>query len=257
MILLRRVVCSAVAALVVSPALAADVPAVLDWARRVQLTTPVSGVVAEVPARPGQWVTKGAVLVRLSPRSFQAHVAEREAAVKREQELLSEAGREFERAQELYDRTLLSEHDLQMARIGRVSAEARLQAAEAGLTLARLDLELSQVTAPFDGLVVERRVEPGQVIVTRFQGVPMVTLAQANPMVARARVAEAMLDRLHAGDVVEVRIDGTVLSGKVRGIGLEPVQSTDEGPLYELRVAVPLTAGRIPRAGRSVVLRLP
>lgn len=238
-------------------AIAEDVPAVLDWARRVELTTPVSGVVGEVRVEPGQWVKKGAVLVRLSPRSFQAHVSNREAAVSRERELRGEAEREFERAQELYDRTLLSDHDLQMARIGLVTAEARLQTAEAALTLARLDLEWSQVTAPFDGIVVERRIEPGQVIVTRFQGVPMVTLADAEPMIARARVAEATLDRLHTGDSVEVRYGGVSLLGEVRSIGLEPVQSTDEGPLYEVRVAVPVKVDHTPRAGRSAILRLP
>ena len=54
---------------------AAEVTGVLDWLRRVELGTPVSGVVAEVLVRPGDRVERDQVLLRLQAPRFEAELA--------------------------------------------------------------------------------------------------------------------------------------------------------------------------------------
>ena len=60
-------------------AIAADVPAVVGWAQRVELGMLVSGVVAEVHVRPGQSVKKGDELISLDQRGFKSQAGRRSA----------------------------------------------------------------------------------------------------------------------------------------------------------------------------------
>ena len=55
---------------------------------------------------------------------------------------------------------MLSEHELQVAKIGLTSADAAVQAAQSALTQAQLDLEYSVIRAPFAGVVVQRAAKP-------------------------------------------------------------------------------------------------
>ncbi len=130
--------------------------------RELRLGTLVSGVVAEVRVSEGQRVRAGDVLVILDQREFRARLERARALSARASALLAEARREEERALELYDRGLLSDHELQKAQIGRLEAEARRAESMAEETGARLDLERSTVKAPFDGTIVEVNAWKGQ-----------------------------------------------------------------------------------------------
>ena len=57
-------------------AAATDLPASLDWGKRVELSTPVSGVIQNVPVKPGQRVEKDTVLLKLDQRLPTAAKAE-------------------------------------------------------------------------------------------------------------------------------------------------------------------------------------
>ena len=107
------------------------------------------------------------MLLRLDSRGFQAAVDGAEARLDRARPTLQEARREVERAQELYDLGVLSDHELQLTRIALSQADAEYRLGEAGLTQARLDLEYSALRAPFDGLVLETHVAAGETVVTR------------------------------------------------------------------------------------------
>jgi multidrug efflux system membrane fusion protein len=130
--------------------------------RELKLGTLVSGVVAEVKVREGQQVRAGAVLVVLDQRAFQARLNRTRAVASRAAALFAEALREEKRARELYDRGLLSDHELQQAQIGRLEAEARKAEAGEEETQARLDLERSRILAPRDGRVMEVKTWKGQ-----------------------------------------------------------------------------------------------
>lgn len=234
---------------------AAEVAATVDWVRRVELGTPVSGVVAEVHAAPGDRVAKGAPLVALDPRPLEAALAAAEARRSKAVPARAEAERELERTRELYDRTLLSTHDLQLAEIAFAQADAELQAARAAVQQAELDLEYSMVRAPFAGVVLARPAEPGQSVVNRLESRPLVVLAEAERLLARAAVTAEVADGLEAGQELGVTVDGATVPGTVRQVGLEPVAPDAEPPRYALEVV--FEPPRTLRRGRSVGLVLP
>lgn len=236
-----------------SVAWAEEFDARLDWARRVTLSTLVSGTVSEVPVQPGNRVERNAVLARLDARRFEAAVREAESRRNSLEQKNAEAQRELERAQELYDRTVLSDRDLELARIAAASAQADYRAAEAAEVQARLDLEYSVVRAPFDGVVLDVPATVGQTVITTTQTEPLVVLAGTGEMLARLAVPLARLDDLELGQAARVTVDGSTYTGRIARVGLEPLAADDT----RYPVEVIFDAGSDPlRAGRAAKVTL-
>lgn len=232
---------------------AADYEARLEWARRVELSTPVQGVVSEVRVQPGERVAAGSVLVQLDDRGFKAKLAEARARLKSLAAIRKEARRERERAIELYDRTVLSDHELQTAINNAKQAEADYEAAGAALVQAKLDMEYSSVRAPFDALVIKVTAEQGQTIINELQPTVLVTVADAGSMIARTSIAPDEVKHLKLGQTAVVKIDGKSHTGKIKSIGLEPVKGE---MLYPVAVIFPLDQQRY-RVGQSATIELP
>lgn len=236
---------------------AAEISAVLEWSQRVELTTPVSGKVLEVKVNEGSLVRQGDALLALDSRAFRAHIRQAEGELVRAREKQSEARRELERGKELFERTVISIHDLQLIKIDFASAEAKLREAEAKLSLARLDLEYSTLRAPFNGRVILRNVEPGQVVVTRLQTTPLLVLVAADRMLARAYIQEEAISRLKVGDAVKVRIGSKTQPARIAALGQEPDSTRKDSVQYRLDVEFTVDANELYRKGQSATILLP
>lgn len=232
---------------------AADYPARLEWERRVELSTPVQGVISEVQAQAGQRVKAGTVLVQLDDRGFRADLARARAQVESLAAARKEARREHERAIELYDRTVLSDHELQVAQNAAKQADADYASARAALVEAQLTLEYSAVRAPFDALVISVEAEKGQTVINDLQPVTLVTVADANSMVARAELTETEVEGLEVGQDAVVRIGDRSHTGKIKSIGLEPIETSGK---YPVAVSFTLDEARY-RVGQTATVELP
>ena len=142
-------------------------------AQTLMLSVPGSGRVAEVAVSPGQQVSAGALLIQLDARAANALLAQRQAERDALREEQAEAQRELDRAEELFERTVLSVTDLQLARSAFAKVDAQYRAAEAAVLRAEAELEDLRVHAPADGIVKSVLVAPGQVVVNRCQVTPM------------------------------------------------------------------------------------
>lgn len=234
---------------------AAEVDAILKWSKRVELGTPVSGVVVEVVADVGQHVTKDQVLLRLDTKVRVAEVEQAKAKVAREARLRDEAQREMDRSSDLFAAQLMAEHDMEVARIALDEAQARFQTAKAELARAESDLYYSEVRAPFDSVVVQRMAEVGQTVAAQLQTVPLLVVAEADVMVARAAVSSGTARGLKPEQKIVVKLGGRDYEGRVTRVGLEPLAKRDE-PRYPVDVAFG-TRGTTPRAGEPAKIVLP
>jgi len=142
-------------------------------ARSVSLSAEVAGRVVAVGSRlvVGGHVRKGEVLLRVDPRDYRAAVQQAEAGVARaEFEVAMEQGRKdvAEREWKLLDgggrKTGEAGRSLALREPHMKAAVASLASAESALDRARVNLERTTVRAPFDAVVVEESVEPGQVV---------------------------------------------------------------------------------------------
>lgn len=239
-----------------SMASAAEMAGTVQWVQRVELGAPVSGVVTRVSARPGMQVKKGDVLVGLDERRFHAELERARAEAERLKQVHAEAQREQERGQELYDRTLLSDHELEVAKIGLATAAAEYQAAKTAVKQAELDLEYSAVRAPFDAVVLAVHAGVGQAVAAELTAVPLVTVAEAGRRRVQLSVDPTQVTALQEGQSVPVRVRGTTYEGKITHVGLEPVPNAPSLTYpVDILIDAPESAGL--RIGQSASVNLP
>lgn len=236
---------------------AAELPAVLQWSQRVELSTPVSGVVQDVNVAAGERVRKGQVLLQLDDRVYAGRVEEASAAVARQQEEVAEAGRDLKRVQELYDRTVISTSELDLAKMRQAKAVAQLRETQARHKQEAKNRVDSVLRAPFDALIVTRMVEPGQTVAAGLQPQALLVLARSGEMVARAQASAEQIAALKTGQDVTVAVGKQNFRGKIRTLGLEPGSRDKSGnPLYALDVVFP-TGDTVLRSGASASITLP
>ena len=144
----------AIALSTTSHVVAEEFEGVLDWSKRVELSTPVNGIVQKVFSQTGKIAAKGEVLVQLDPRAFKADLKYAKAKFKNTNEQSLEAQRELDRQLDMYDRSMLSDHDLQIAKNNFTAAQSNYLQAQAALTKAKLNLEYSAIRAPFNAIVI-------------------------------------------------------------------------------------------------------
>jgi len=218
----------------ITTAQAAEYPAVLDWSQRAVLSTPVSGVIDTVAVAPGQRVDAGQLLLQLDQRPFESALRDARAQLHKHRLQRDEARRELERTRELYERRVISVHDLQVEEIAFAAAESDYASATAARDKATLELEYSTLQAPFDGLVLDVRVTAGMTVINAQQATPLITVAQDQPLHALAQVAAAALAGLATGQAATVTVNSESYSGKISRIGAEP----DGSGQYTLTVSL-------------------
>ncbi len=155
------------------------------------------GQVISVLVEPGQWVRQGQVMAVID-RSVQIQQQSSQAAqiqVARANADLAEAN--LQRALKLVDRGFISKAEVDRLRAQRDSAAAQVRVAGAQLGVLQAQNRRLNVIAPAAGLVLERRVEPGQVV-SAGSGV-LFRLAKGGEMEMKAQLGEVDLASLGQG----------------------------------------------------------
>lgn len=157
--------------------------------RSVRLFTQEEGRVESVAVREGDRVAKGDMLLTLDRRLLSAEL---DKAVAR----LRETEGNLNRAVELSKRKVTTQERLD-------KAEAELAIAKAEVALIRTRLGYANLKAPFDGVVTERLIEPGDVAERNSH---VLSVLDPSTLYTTVPVSELMLPRLGGGSA-EVRID--------------------------------------------------
>ncbi len=158
--------------------------------RIVRLHSQEEGRVEALPVYEGDKVEAGTLLVQLDDRLLRAELNKAEANRR-------QAEQDLVRLQRLAGRKLVSEDE-------QLRAETALRIAEAEESLLKTRLGYTTIRAPFDGVVTERRVEPGDAA-PRFTH--LLTLVDPGSLVTEVPISELILPTLAVGDAVAVRID--------------------------------------------------
>jgi RND family efflux transporter MFP subunit len=233
---------------------AADIQATLQWSQRVELSTPVSGVVQSVNVDLGDLVKKGQVLLTLDNTTYRARVEENQSEITRLNAEMEEAKRNLDRVQELYQRTVVSTTDLDQAKLRLIRSQSALAESRARLQQNRKALEDASIRAPFDAVVIARQAEPGQSVAAGLQPQMLLTLARSGEMIARAYLAYAQMGKLKAGQPLTVIVEGNSYAGTIKTLGLDPVKTKDE---LDYPVDVVFKSKGMLRAGAPAQLKLP
>ncbi len=197
----------------------------LQPTNKVDVGSELSGILESVSADFNDHVSKGQVLAKLDVSKLSAAVVQSQAqlnvnkSLRRENEATAvEAAAELDRlaaVRKASDGRVPSQHDMDMAKAAleraRASvdnAAAQIELAAAKLDVDRTNLAKAEIRAPIDGIVLSRKVEPGQTIAASLQTPVLFTLAEdLTQMELEVDVDEADVGQVRDGMSANFTVD--------------------------------------------------
>jgi len=194
--------------------------------RMATVSSKVTGKVLEIYVEEGMEVKKNQVLARLDPEnsSTMLTMAERELEAARRnlteiEVRLADARRNLERNETLVKQQLVSQTALETSRAEANALAARLAASEAqvkvsesSLAMRRIDYNDLNVRAPFDGVVISKDAQPGEMISPMSAGggftrTGIATIVDMSSREVEVDVNEAYINRVKSNQRVEATLD--------------------------------------------------
>jgi membrane fusion protein, multidrug efflux system len=178
----------------------------------VSVAPKIAGRVAVVHMDDNQLVRKGDVLVEIDPRDFQVALAQAKANLAKDKATQIQAATTEERAVDLFGRHVISMQDRDNTVAASQSSKAAVEADEAAVEQAELNLSYTKITAPIDGYVTKDAVAIGDYLQV---GQALMSLVPPRVWVI-ANFKETQLRNMQPGQPVDISVDAYP-SLKLRG----------------------------------------
>lgn len=175
--------------------------------RRADLRAEVSAVVLAVKKENGDPVRRGDLLVRLDDTAIRDTLIAAEASATAAGQAYEQAERQFKRMATLRDTNVVSAQQLEDAEIRRNTAQSDREAARTRVVTARQQLTRTEVRAPFDGIVSDRKVSAGD---TAQIGKELLKVIDPRSLRFEGLISADSVGEVQAGQPVVFRVHGFV-----------------------------------------------
>jgi RND family efflux transporter MFP subunit len=173
--------------------------------RRADLRAEVPAVVITVLKENGDPVKRGDLLVRLDQTSIRDSLSSAQSSMTAASQVYEQAERQFQRMKTLRDTGVVSAQQLEDVEIRRNTALSDREAARSRAVTARQQLERTEVRAPFDGIVSDRKVSAGD---TAQVGKELLKVIDPGSLRFEGLVSADSIGELEVGQAVWFRIHG-------------------------------------------------
>ena len=173
--------------------------------RRADLRAEVSAVVLAVLKENGDPVKRGDLLVRLDQTSIRDSLTAAEASMSAAAQAYEQAQRQYERMVKLRETGVVSAQQVEDVEVRRNTAQSDREAARTRVVTARQQLQRTEVRAPFDGIVSDRKVSAGD---TAQVGKELVKVIDPSSLRFEGYVSADSVGELKTGQHVWFRIHG-------------------------------------------------
>ena len=193
---------------------------------KASVSSRISGRLTYLGVSEGSEVREGEVIARLENADYRAVLAQTEAERSRARAALLEAEaqrdqlrRDLARSRELLEQNLVSEREVEDLDAQLTAAEARVgvqqavvEAAQAAIGVAQANLENTFIRAPFDGTVLRKDAEVGEVVAPAATGGGLVrgavvTMADMGTLEVEVDVNEAYIAQIRRGQPARIVLD--------------------------------------------------
>jgi HlyD family secretion protein/macrolide-specific efflux system membrane fusion protein len=256
---------------------------------KVEIKSKVAGQVEAVLVKEGDQVKKGQLLLRLDPTDFRRDVAKAQADVARAEADIASAKNALEYASLNLDRRKrglaergvaqadvdLAENEVKAKTVALKTADSVLAGLKVALAASEDRLRYTQIVAPLDGTVIEKGIQPGEVVTpgvqATFEGKALLTVADLSTLIVKADLnqidvakvklqqkvsltLDALPGKTYAATVTKVAPASTTPKGK--DVDVFPVEATLDG--HDGQIKPGMTADvRVHIETRPGVLSLP
>lgn len=173
--------------------------------RRADLRAEVSAVVMGVLKENGQAVSRGDLLVRMDDTAIRDALVSAQEAERAAQQAFDQAVRQWQRMKTLRDQGMASAQQLEDAEVRRNTTQSDLSAAKSRAVSARQMLQRTEVRAPFDGIVADRKVSAGD---TAQVGKELLKVIDPRSLRFEGLVSSDAIQSVKAGQAVSFRVNG-------------------------------------------------
>lgn len=212
----------------------ADVPIVSAWvgtlegSENADIRARVTGYLQKRDYQEGSYVKAGDLLFEIDPRPFEATLAEAKSQLVQAQALQLATQADFERAQELFNKKVISEQEYQNKTQLNEANVAKVGALQAAVDTAQLNLGFTKISAPVDGIAGIAKAQIGDLVGPGGSATTLTTVSAIDPIrlyfplsekdyKKHANALQAMMQRPYAErpEAIEmVFADGTVYPRK-------------------------------------------
>jgi membrane fusion protein, multidrug efflux system len=196
----------------------------------VQLRPRVDGTLTQVPVTEGQDVKQGDLLAVIDPRPYQATLDAALAKKQQDQAQLSNAQTDMVRYASLVQKDFASRQQLDTQQAMVKQFTAAIAGDDSQIEMAQLNLSFCYITAPFNGRVGLRNVDPGN-IVHSAEATAIISVTQIHPISVTFTLPQDNLPAINAA-MAQQKLDVVVYAGDNkteldRGVLLTPDSTID------------------------------
>jgi RND family efflux transporter MFP subunit len=193
---------------------------------KASVSARIAGRLAYLGVAEGSHVKKGEIMARIESGDFEAQLASARAQVAQVEAQLTQARRSLARTTSLHASNLASELDLENAQTQVDVLEAQLKATRAQEDLARVNFQNTRIEAPFDGTVLRKDAEVGEIVAPSSAGggltrTAIVTMADLATLEVEVDVNEAYIAQVRNTQPARITLDAypdTSFRGSVRQV---------------------------------------
>ncbi|HTL95640.1 MAG TPA: efflux RND transporter periplasmic adaptor subunit [Gemmatimonadaceae bacterium] len=211
-----------------------DATGTIEPMQTVSVSAQVGGILTHIDFKEGDDVKQGQVLFQIDPRPFEAVLQQARAGLAKDSAQLTTALQDEQRFAQLVQKDYVTQQQYDQAKANALSGKATVNADEAQVEAARLNLEYATIRSPIAGRAGAILLKQGNLV--HAAGTPLVVINQIRPIMARFAVSAVHLPRIrqYQSDTL------TVVAQPASGLG-----APSHGTLSFLDNAVDTTTGTI------------
>jgi len=178
----------------------------------VTLSAQRTGRVVKLPVKEGDLVKAGTLIAQLDLAEESVQTAN---VLLQSKATYEEAGKNLKRVEDLFQKGMVAQQDLDASRRGYEIAQSQYQAAAADAVVKK---DYSVIRAPFDGVIAKKTAEVGEIL---MPGKEIATIVNPDKIYVLATIDEVDVGRLKNGQPVAITIDafsGEKFEGSIRRI---------------------------------------